>query len=91
MRGGCFHRKSDDVIAGSALTMIKAVKNTTEYGFALNDSVRFATANPAEIKKYDKIGTIAPGYAADIIIFDKRYNIQTVIINGKIIKQNMKE
>ena len=91
MRGGCFHRKSDDVIAGSALTMIKAVKNTTEYGFALNDSVRFATANPAEIMKYDKIGTIAPGYAADIIIFDKRYNIQTVIINGKIIKQNMKE
>ena len=41
--------------------------------------------------KYDKIGTIAPGYAADIIIFDKRSNIQTVIIKGKIIKQKMKE
>ena len=89
MHGGCFHRKSDDVIAGSALTLMRAVKNTTEYGFPLSDAVRFATSNPARIMKYNDIGTIAPGYAADIIIFDKKYNVQTVFINGKLVKGTM--
>ena len=89
MHDGCFHRKSDDVIAGSALTLMRAVKNTTEYGFPLSDAVRFATSNPARIMKYNDIGTIAPGYAADIIIFDKKYNVQTVFINGKLVKGTM--
>ena len=31
--GGCFHRKSDGVIAGSALTMIRGVKNLVDFGF----------------------------------------------------------
>jgi len=86
-KGGCFRRKSDDVIAGSALTLIKAVKNIYSYGFSLNDAIRFATANPARIMKYNDIGIIAPNYSADLIIFDKKFNVRTVMINGKIVKQ----
>ncbi len=81
-KGGCFHRKSDDVIAGSALTLIKAVKNAVEFGFPLSDAVRCATANPARIMKYTHTGIITPGYDADIILFDKKFNVQSVYING---------
>lgn len=86
MKGGCFRRKSDDVIAGSALTLIGAVKNTTDFGFSLSDSIRFATSNPARIMKYEGIGRIAPGYDADIILFNKKFNIESVYINGNKIK-----
>lgn len=86
-KGGCFRRKSDGVIAGSALTLMKAVKNVNSYGFSLCDTIRFATANPARIMKYTDIGMLAPGYSADLIIFDKKFNVKTVMINGKIIKE----
>ncbi len=83
---GCFHRVADNVIAGSGLTLIKAVENTRDFGFALHDAVRFATANPARIMKYKSKGTIAPGYDSDIIIFDQNFNIKQVIIGDKIVK-----
>ncbi|GHU05006.1 N-acetylglucosamine-6-phosphate deacetylase [Spirochaetia bacterium] len=35
---GAFHRKADDVIAGSALTMIRGVKNLVSFGFSLEDA-----------------------------------------------------
>ena len=41
-KDGCFHRKADDVIAGSALTMKKAIKNTVQFGFPLTDAVKFS-------------------------------------------------
>ena len=86
LKGGCFRRKADGVIAGSALTMIRAVKNVHDYGFSLSDAVRAATSNPARIMNYRNIGRIAPGYDADIIIFNKKFNVETVFINGKLVK-----
>lgn len=83
---GCFHRKSDNVIAGSSLTLIKAVQNTQKFGFELSDSVRFATANPARIMKYTKKGILSPGYDSDITIIDKDFNVKKVYIDGKLIK-----
>lgn len=85
---GCWHRKVDGVIAGSALTMIKGVKNLNSFGFSLSDSVRFASANPAQIMKYSNQGVIMPGKAADITVFDRDFDVKLSIINGEI-KKNL--
>lgn len=83
--GGCFHRKIDGVIAGSALTMIKGVKNLVSFGLSLTDAIRCATANPARVMGYTHKGMISPGYDSDIILFDKDFSITRVIISGRVV------
>ncbi|MDR2467509.1 MAG: N-acetylglucosamine-6-phosphate deacetylase [Spirochaetaceae bacterium] len=82
---GLWTRKSDGVIAGSALTMIKGVENLTKFGFSLEDAVRAASTNPARIMGYAKKGAIIPGYDADLTVFDKNWNILTVIAGGQVV------
>jgi N-acetylglucosamine-6-phosphate deacetylase len=42
------------------------------------------TATPARIMKVDdKIGSIAPGKDADLIIFDDQINVKQVMLKGK--------
>lgn len=84
--GGCFHRKEDGVIAGSALTMIRGVKNLVDFGLTVEDAVRCASSNPAQIMHYDKKGQLIPGYDADITVFDKHFNVLMTIIGGDIKK-----
>lgn len=86
---GCFHRKIDDVIAGSSLTMIRGVKNLVDFGFSKGDAVRLASTNPAQVMKYNHKGMIIPGYDADITIFDSEYNILATIIGGEIKRNNL--
>ncbi|MBO5137543.1 MAG: N-acetylglucosamine-6-phosphate deacetylase [Spirochaetaceae bacterium] len=83
---GCFHRKVDGVIAGSALTMIKGVKNLVDYGFPIGDAVRCASSNPAQILRYNTKGQLIPGYDADIVVFDRHFNVLASIIAGKMTK-----
>lgn len=83
---GCFHRATDDVIAGSALTMIKGVRNLVDFGLPVGEAVRMATANPAMVMKYQKQGIIIPGYEGDVVVFDKHFNILMTIIAGKFAK-----
>lgn len=87
--GGCFHRKADGVIAGSALTMIKGVKNLVAFGFPLGDAIRCASANPSRIMQYRHKGMVSPGYDSDVILFDKEFNVKMVLVSGKIIKNEL--
>ncbi|MDR0375134.1 MAG: N-acetylglucosamine-6-phosphate deacetylase [Treponema sp.] len=83
---GAFHRKADDVIAGSGLTMIQGIKNLVSFGFSLEDAVKTATFNPAQVLRYTRKGALIPGYDADITVFDKDFNIKTVLVGGSIKK-----
>ncbi len=80
---GCFHRKADGVIAGSALTMIRGVKNLVDFGFAPSDAIKCACANPARIMHYKNKGLLVPGYDSDVIVFDKNFDLQFVSVSGK--------
>ena len=80
----CFYRKSDNVIAGSALTMIEGFKNLIDWGLNHEQAIHLASTNPAKIMKLETKGNIAPGYDADLVVFDKSFNIMHMIINGKI-------
>jgi N-acetylglucosamine-6-phosphate deacetylase len=83
---GVFHRKADDVIAGSSLTIIRGIQNLVKYGFSIEDAVKTATFNPANVMRYQKKGAIIPGHDADLTVFDKDFNIRAVLIGGHIKK-----
>ncbi len=86
----CFYRKSDNVIAGSALTMIDSVKNIVSYGFTIEQAIHMASTNPARILRLDHLGLITPGYDADLVIFNKNLNILHTIIKGNIYQKGKK-
>lgn len=85
LHDGCFHRKADDVIAGSSLTMIQGVKNMIAFGYPISDAIKCATSNPARIMKCSNIGTLMPLCQSDLLICTPDFEIKTVMINGKII------
>jgi N-acetylglucosamine-6-phosphate deacetylase len=84
---GAFHRKSDDVIAGSGLTMIRGIKNLVASGFSLEEAVKTASFNPAQVMRYNNQGAIIPGRFADITVFDNNFEVRLVMIGGRIVKE----
>jgi len=84
-KNGVFFRKSDNVIAGSGLTMIRGIKNLVAEEFSISDAVKTASLNPAQIMRYYNQGAIIPGRYADITVFDNEFEIRLVMIGGKII------
>jgi len=83
---GVFHRASDDVIAGSALTMIEGLRNLVSFGVPLESAAEMASANPARILGLGKRGLLAPGYEADIVAFDKDFTVRAGIVGGRFVK-----
>lgn len=88
---GCFHRKKDGVIAGSALTLKKGVKNMIDFGFSVSDAVKFATANPARIMHYNKKGLLSPTYDGDVVVMDKKFSVKLVVLKNETIVKNKLE
>jgi N-acetylglucosamine-6-phosphate deacetylase len=86
LKNGLFTRKGDETIAGSALTMIKGVRNLVEdMDVPLEDALRMASCNPATvISRQIETGYIMPGRDADIVVFDKDYNIRMTMVRGDI-------
>jgi N-acetylglucosamine-6-phosphate deacetylase len=85
---GMFHRKAVDVIAGSGLTMIRGVQNLEAFGFSLEDAVKAASFNPAQVMRYRGKGSLIPGNDADIVVFDRNFNILAVTVAG-MLKYNL--
>jgi N-acetylglucosamine-6-phosphate deacetylase len=83
---GAFHRVSDDVIAGSGLTMLRGIQNLVAGGFSLEDAVKTASFNPAHVMRYTRQGAIIPGHFADLAVFDRDFNVRLVMVAGKIVK-----
>jgi N-acetylglucosamine-6-phosphate deacetylase len=86
---GLFHRKLDDVIAGSGLTMIRGVKNLVEFGFSLEDAVKTASSNPAAVMRYTRKGVIVPGMDADITVFNKDFTVLAAMVGGELRYRNI--
>jgi N-acetylglucosamine-6-phosphate deacetylase len=87
---GVFHRKADNIIAGSALTMIKGVQNLVNFGFSMEDAVKTASFNPAQVMRYRNKGAIIPGYDADLVVFSRNFKMMAVLARG-VIKKNLFE
>ncbi|WP_203636909.1 N-acetylglucosamine-6-phosphate deacetylase, partial [Thermobrachium celere] len=80
-------RLEDGTLAGSILTLNKAVYNVkNRLGINIVDAVKMASLNPAKVIKEDsRIGSIEIGKKADLIIFNENMDIKLTIIEGEIV------
>lgn len=80
-------RLKNGTLAGSVLTMDKAVKNmTNKVGISLPKAIQMASFNPAKsIGIDDKKGSLEPGKDADIVILNKNLETELTIVAGKIV------
>ena len=70
----------DGTLSGSALTMMQCVKNGVLHaGIPLDESLRMASYYPARFIKDQKLGLIAPGYEADLVVFDEKLEVVRTI------------
>lgn len=78
-------RLKNNALAGSVLTLDKAVSNVYKYcNIPLYEAVKMASYNPAKFCRADDTkGLIKEGYDADILLFDENINIKKVFIRGK--------
>ena len=81
MNGVCMH---GDVVAGSILTLDRAVRNFAEFTRApLATVARLGSANPAALTGFDRShGAIAPGRRADVIAFSPEGQLIATCIAG---------
>ncbi len=72
------------VLAGSALDMAAALRNTVQLlGLPLDEAVRMASAYPADFLGLGAShGRIAAGYRADLVMLDDEYRVQQSWIGG---------
>ncbi|UWE07893.1 N-acetylglucosamine-6-phosphate deacetylase [Actinacidiphila bryophytorum] len=75
-------------IAGSTLTMDTAFKRAvTLDGLSLPDTVRAVSTNPARlIGLADRVGALAPGLDADLVVLDESYDVTAVMRQGTWLK-----
>ncbi len=84
--GGVWKRKADGVIAGSALTMTRGIKNLVDFGLSLSQAVQYASTNPAQLIGLKNTGKLEVGYQADIALLDENFNPVQTFIRGKNVR-----
>jgi N-acetylglucosamine-6-phosphate deacetylase len=74
----------DGVLAGSVLTLDRAVKNMVELaGIAPREAIRMATLNPARVIGADKRkGRLAAGCDADLVVLAPDLTVREVFLSG---------
>ena len=75
-------RGPEGQLAGSALTMIEAVRNLHGLGIPLEDALRAASEVPARVAQRADLGRLAPGARADVLVLDDRLEIRRVLVDG---------
>ncbi|HET7674137.1 MAG TPA: N-acetylglucosamine-6-phosphate deacetylase, partial [Gammaproteobacteria bacterium] len=80
--GACF--TAGGVLAGSALSMIDAVRNCVELlGLPLAEAARMAAAYPADFLGLTDRGRIASGCRADFVVIDADFRVHETWIGGE--------
>ncbi|HET7889950.1 MAG TPA: N-acetylglucosamine-6-phosphate deacetylase [Candidatus Sulfotelmatobacter sp.] len=70
-------------LAGSVLTMDRAVRNVTRFSdWSLRDAVRAATLNPAQAAGLPGQGTLVPGASADFNVLSPAGEVRQTIVGG---------
>jgi N-acetylglucosamine-6-phosphate deacetylase len=83
--GGEVRLKESGALAGSILTLNRAVKNIIRWaGVTVSQAINMAAANPARVLGLeDKIGSIQAGKYANFAIFDEEFNVIDTIVRGR--------
>lgn len=76
-------RNAEGILAGSTLTLDRALRNIVGLGATLSDAVRMLTLNPASLLGIEfKKGSLRAGADADILLLDEGLHITNVWARG---------
>jgi N-acetylglucosamine-6-phosphate deacetylase len=75
-------RLADGTLAGSLLTMDRAVRNLVELGIDLPAAVMAATTAPATLLGRHELGNLRPGSAADVAVLSDRLEVRRTLHRG---------
>jgi N-acetylglucosamine-6-phosphate deacetylase len=76
-------RNAEGILAGSTLTLDRALRNIVALGASLPDAVRMLTLNPATLLGIEfKKGSLRAGADADILLLDEALRITNVWARG---------
>jgi len=74
---------ADGTIDGSVKTILDGVKNLLNAGVPVPDVVKMASYNPAKsLGLNQKLGSIANGKYADLVVLNKDYDVEYTFVNG---------
>lgn len=82
VRDGVARIAGTDTIAGSTLTLDRAVRNAVAAGVPFVQAVHAATALPAEYLSLPDVGRLAPGLRADLAVLDDGLFVTRVLHRG---------
>ena len=80
---------SEGKLAGSSITQIDAVKNAYQKcNITLNQALAMASRYPAEYLGIENhLGSLKPGYRADLVHFDSNFKVHNAWVSGKQINR----
>jgi adenine deaminase len=86
----CDDRHPKDLIEEGHINYL--IKTAIKNGIDPITAIRMATLNTTEYFRLRNLGAIAPGYTANLVVFDnfKDFNILKVFYNGKLVAKNGK-
>jgi N-acetylglucosamine-6-phosphate deacetylase len=78
-------RLADGTLAGSTLALDQALRNVmSATGLSLVEALPMATRVPAaSIGMADEIGSLAPGYRADVVLLDAELRVVMTLVGGR--------
>ncbi|CCU81039.1 Adenine deaminase [Halanaerobium saccharolyticum subsp. saccharolyticum DSM 6643] len=67
-----------------------AVRKAVQYGLSPLRAIKMATINAAEALGIKKLGAVAPGYRADLLVLDnlRNFEVEKVYKDGKLVAEN---
>ena len=85
VKDGQARLKDSGALAGSVLTLNKAVKNVINWtGVSLPQAVRLASLNPARVLGLEsRLGSIEEGKLANLAVLDSEFNVVDTILRGR--------
>jgi N-acetylglucosamine-6-phosphate deacetylase len=76
-------RLADGTLAGSILTMNRALRNLLHLGVPLEQAARRCATLQAEYLGLEERGRLVPGAVADIVVVDRAGRLETVVLEGR--------
>jgi len=78
---------ANGVLAGSTLTLDRAVRNAMEFGgWDLPDALRAATANPASVTALEGRGVVKAGGVADFVVLNSSGEVMKTVVAGRLVQ-----
>ena len=75
---------SDGTLAGSALTMARAVKNAVQkVGVPRSTAIKMASHYPAKFAELSNVGDLKAGVRADFVVFSNELDVADVYVGGE--------